>query len=76
MQQHITAQQATARSKAQHYDESCEFMGMFEAGSFDEEVEDSTRWLGLTRDDTGILQVYAEFVYDDADKDSGIGWWL
>jgi hypothetical protein len=73
--QNITQQQRAARKQAQHYNESVDFLGMMEAGSFDEEVEDGTRWVGLTRDEAGILQVYAEFVWDEG-KDSGTGWWL
>lgn len=63
------------RKHAKHYAESCDFMGMFEADSFDEEVETDVMWLGLVRDENGVLQVYAEFVYDEG-LDSGKGWWL
>jgi hypothetical protein len=74
--QTLQQQQQQARSNAQHYDESCEYMGMMEAGSFDEEVvEEGVRWQGLCRDDNGMLQVYAEYTWD-AGADSGTGWWL
>ena len=80
MQINIAQLQQNARNAAQHYEESVDFLGTMEADSFDEEVEDGTRWVGLVRDEQGTLQVYAEFVYDkDADGktlDSGTGWWL
>ena len=77
-QQTLLAMQKKARAKAEHYDESCEFLGMMEADSFDEEVLHSRGWLGLNRDDDGLLQVYAEYVYDEVDtgSESGKGWWL
>jgi hypothetical protein len=75
MQNTFNAQQQAARKQAQHYSESCEFMGMMGADDFDEEVEDGTQWLGLVRDENGMLQVHAQYVYDEG-KDSGMGWWL
>ena len=78
MQQALHNKQNEARSKAQHYNESCEFYGMFGANSFDEEVLHSKGWMGLVRDEDGMLQVYAEYVLDDIDTgdESGTGWWL
>jgi hypothetical protein len=77
-QQDLLTRQKQARAKAQHYDESCDFLGMFEADSFDEEVVHAGGCLGLNRDDDGILQVYMEYVYDavDTGDESGTGWWL
>ena len=77
-QQGLLAAQKAARATAEHYDESCEFLGMMEADSFDEEVVHSRGWMGLNRDDSGLLQVYAEYVYDEVDTgdESGTGWWL
>lgn len=65
----------TMRKSAKHYERSCDFMGMFDGDSFDEEVETDAMWLGLVREEDGLLHVYAEFVYDEG-KDSGYGWWL
>jgi hypothetical protein len=76
---HITQQQAAAKQKAQKYT----FLDFCSMGSddFDEDVMMHGRWLGLCRDDAGILQVYAEFVFDDAnctgnDDAMGTAWWL
>ena len=71
-----TATHAQQRATAQHYDESCEFMGLFEAGSFDEEVETNARWMGFVRDADGMLQLTAEYVYDDDAHEAGVGWWV
>lgn len=64
------------RETAQHYDESCEFMGLFEAASFDEEVETDVCWMGFVRDENGMLQLTAEYVFDAGQYDSGTGWYL
>ena len=69
-------QQAAAKAAAQHYEESVEFFGMLRADEWDEEVAiDGVRWWGLVRDEAGMLQVHAEFVWDEG-KDSGTGWYL
>ena len=67
-----------ARAGAQHYNESCEFYGLFEAGSFDEEVQTDRGWMGFNRDEHGMLQLEAEYTYDEVDEgdESGWGWWL
>lgn len=70
-----TLTHAEQRKNAQHYDESCDFLGMFEADSFDEEVETDVCWQGFVRDEAGMLQLTAEFVYDEG-EDSGYGWWM
>jgi hypothetical protein len=78
-QQEFYAAQRAARANARHYDESCDFYGMMEAGTFDEEVQHADGWLGLIRDESGMLQVYAEYVNDAVDatgNESGTGWWL
>jgi hypothetical protein len=77
----LVVRQNKARNEAQHYEEDCEFYGMFEAGSFDEEVTCDLYWVGLTRDESGMLQVEAEYRYDVAQLDgvsntAGKGWWL
>ena len=59
----------------QHYDESCDFLGMFSADEFDEEVETDERWMGFVRNEQGLLELAAEYVYDEG-EDSGTGWWL
>lgn len=64
------------RAAATHYDESCEFMGLFDADSFDEEVETDACWMGFNRDEHGMLQLCAEYVYDDATCEAGNGWYL
>lgn len=71
-----TLTHATQRANAQHYDESCEFFGLFEADSFDEEVETDVCWMGFVRDENNMLQLHAEYVYDDAQREAGRGWWL
>jgi hypothetical protein len=61
------------------YDESCEFFGLMDAAEFDEEVDNGERWQGLWRNDEGLLEVGAEYVYDVVDgeaQDSGKGYWL
>ena len=76
MQTLNTLTHAQQRKNAQHYERSCDFMCMFEADSFDEEVETDVAWMGFVRDDsTGMLELAAEFVYDEG-EDSGAGWWL
>jgi hypothetical protein len=79
MQQQICKQQAAQRKQAQRYSE-LDFNCLFDSSSFDEEVETDERWLGLVRDENGMLQVYAEFVFDGAvDEDGermGMGWYL
>lgn len=64
------------RKNAKHYEQSCDFLGMFDADSFDEEVETDAVWMGLVREEDGMLHVYAEYVYDGEGLDSGTGWWL
>ena len=78
MQNNVHAQQVAAKAKAQHYVNDVDFYGMLEAGSFDEEVKHSEGWLGLCRDEQGMLQVYAQYTYDavDVGEGSGTGWWL
>jgi hypothetical protein len=78
MQNTIHAQQQKAIANAQHYDESINFYSLFEAGSFDEEVQHSGGWLGLCRDEMGMLQVYAQYTRDavDTGEESGTGWAL
>jgi hypothetical protein len=66
---------AAAASNVQQYADSGDFMELFEAGHFDEELEADGHWAGLVRDEGGTLQVVAEFVYDD-NADSGCGYWL
>jgi hypothetical protein len=48
----------------EHYAESVDFLGMFEAAHFDEELEAEGHWIGLIRDSGGMLQVVAEFVWE------------
>jgi hypothetical protein len=74
MQANFFNASAAAASNVQHYDESVQFMELFEAGHFDEELEADGRWAGLVRDEGGTLQVVAEFVWDE-DADSGCGYW-
>ena len=61
----IFVQQQQKRNNAQHMT-FLNFCCMFEAGSFDEEVMSDERFVGLCRDENGMLQVHAEFVYDVA----------
>jgi hypothetical protein len=51
-------------------------MEMFEAGTFEEEVETDCVWMGFNRGDDGLLKLEAEFVYDAVGVDSGKGWYL
>ena len=60
----------------QHYDESCDFLCLFSADEFDEEVETDERWMGFVRNEQGLLELAAEYVYDGEGEDSGTGWWL
>lgn len=66
---------AQLRAHAEHYAESCEFMGLFDARTFDEEVNTDVCWMGFVRDEQGELQLHAEFIYDAAGSDSGKGWY-
>jgi len=78
--QSIRQQQRAARADASYYYRRCDFMGMMGAGEFDEEVDCGERWVGLVRDEHGMLQVHAEYVYDkdsnDELRDAGTGWFL
>ena len=78
-QQQIFDAQTAARSKAERYS-YLDFTCMFDGTSFDEEVETDKGWMGLCRDESGMLQVHAELVYDgevDADGERmGTGWYL
>ena len=67
---------SNARANALHYAQSVDFMGMFEAGTFEEEVETDCVWMGFNRGDDGLLELQAEFVYDAVGLDSGKGWYL
>ena len=61
-----------------HYEDCCDFFGMFEANDFDKETDDGVRWQGFVRNDAGEMELYGEFVYDrDANGvqlNSGKGW--
>ena len=69
-----TATHAQQRANAQHYDESCDFMGMCTGDDFDEQVETELVWMGFVRNDDGMLELVGEYIYDGAGLDSGMGW--
>ena len=57
-----------------------DFTCLFEADSFDDELEDGTKWQGLVQGDDGEMLVYAEMVYngevnEDGEK-MGMGWYI
>lgn len=68
-----TLTHAQLRSSATYYARSCDFMCLFDADSFDEEVETDLYWQGFIRDESGMLQLVAEYIYS-ADGDSGHAW--
>jgi hypothetical protein len=63
------------RMDAQYYEESACFLELFEAGHFDEEVDTDIVWMGFIRNESGELELHAEFMYA-ANGESGWGWFI
>ena len=75
----IHAQQTAARNSATVMN-FLDFTSLFDGNTFDEEVSTDTQFIGLVRDENGMLQVYAEFTYNgETDEDGermGLAWSL
>lgn len=62
------------RANAAHYDESVDFFEQFDSSTFDEQVETDLCWMGFVRNDqTGQLELAAEYIYDIAGDIAGAG---
>lgn len=59
-----------------YYKRSANFFELFEADSFDKELNSKECWQGLYEEEDGTFTVAAEFVYDDDTSNSGTGWYL
>lgn len=79
--QNVKLQQNNARKQAKHYENDYDFACMFDGNSFVEEVHTDTHWMGFIRDANGLLQLDAEYKYDELQclegtGTSGWGWAL
>ena len=61
------------RANATHYTRSVDFFELFDISTFDEEVTTDVCWMGFVRDEDGMLQLAAEYIYDE-DGDAGWAW--
>jgi hypothetical protein len=81
--QSIFKQQAAAKQNAQRGN-FLDFCCAGDGTDFDEEVMTDTSFLGLVRNEYGMLELHAEFVFDkalnersaDDSENMGTWWWL